>query len=236
MRHLHTSRFCYVCAMPTVVAAWTKVIVDYATTRGVEVAHDLDLSRPDQRVPSQVNDAIWQAADAAIGDADLGVHLAESGVSAASFGVVGYLVRTSTSVQEALERAQQYQRLIKDGVHINLLVSPGGATVVEMPEPAHGPMPRAVSEVILANYVHLARMWTGNRIVPSEVRFQHARPRDTRELERFFDCSLRFGQRDNALVLSRATLELPLVTAEPNLAGYLQAAAAARLNQLPQPT
>src|SRR5256885_3710520 len=109
MRHLHVT----VRRMPTVVAAWTKVIVDYAASRGLDVAPPgLDLTRPDLRVPAEVDDAIWEAADTRLGDRDLGIHLAETSVSAASFGVVGYLVRASANVGEALARVHQYHRLI----------------------------------------------------------------------------------------------------------------------------
>jgi hypothetical protein len=79
--------------MPTVVAAWTRVIVDHAAAHGIDVSRpDVDLSQRDLRIPAHLDEAIWPAADRALGDDDLGVHLAESGISAASFGVVGYLV------------------------------------------------------------------------------------------------------------------------------------------------
>lgn len=223
--------------MPTVVAAWTKVIVDYAAAHGVDVTRpDVDLSHHDLRVPVHLDDAIWQAADDALGDDDLGIHLAETGVSAASFGVVGYLVRASTTVGEALVRSQQFHRLVKDRGRLEVVVSPAGATVIDAPEIDRAVWPRAIAELSIANYLHLARAWTGARIVPREVRFQHARPRDTRELERFFGCKLRFDQRDNALVLAREVLALPFTTAEPALGSYLEAAAAARLDQLPAPS
>jgi AraC-like DNA-binding protein len=223
--------------MPTVVAAWTRVIVDYATAHGVDVSRpDVDLSHRDLRVPVHLDEAIWQAAERALADDDLGVHLAESGVSAGSFGVVGFLVRASTTVGEALARAQQFHRLVKDRGRLELVATPAGATVIDAPEADRALWPRAIAELSIANYVHLARTWTGTRIVPREVRFQHARPRNTRELERFFGCKLRFDQRDNALVLSRDVLALPLSTSEPELGAYLESAAASRLAQLPAPS
>src|ERR1700704_799268 len=128
-------QFCYVHVMPTVVAAWTKVIVDYAATRGVDVSRpDVDLSQRDRRVPAHLDEEIWQAADRALGDDDLGIHLAESGVSAASFGVVGYLLRASTTVGEALARAQQFPRLVKDRGRLELITTPSTATVIDAPE------------------------------------------------------------------------------------------------------
>ncbi|HEU4728528.1 MAG TPA: AraC family transcriptional regulator ligand-binding domain-containing protein [Kofleriaceae bacterium] len=223
--------------MPTVVAAWTKVIVDYAAARGIDVTRpDVDLSHRDLRVPAHLDDAIWQAADDALGDDDLGIHIAESGISAESFGVVGYLVRASTTLGEALARAQEFHRLVKDRGRLEILASPAGAMVIDAPELERAQWPRPIAELTIANYLHLARAWTGARIVPREVRFQHARPRDTRELERFFGAKLRFDQRDNALVLPREVLALPFTTSEPALGAYLEASAAARLEQLPAPS
>ena len=222
--------------MPTVVAAWTQLIVEYAAAHGVDVRRpDVDLSHRDLRVPVHLDDAIWQAADRALADDDLGIHLAERGVSAGSFGVVGYLVRASANVGEALARAQQFHRLVKDRGRVELQRTPTGAVVIDAPEPDRAQWPRAIAELSIANYVHLARAWTGVRVVPREVRFQHARPRDTRELARFFGCPIQFGQADNALVLDRDVLALPLATSEPALGAYLESAATARLDQLPAP-
>jgi AraC-like DNA-binding protein len=223
--------------MPTVVAAWTKVIVDHAASHGIDVRRpDVDLSHRDLRVPAHLDDAIWQAADHALGDDDLGIHLAERGVSADSFGVVGYLARASGSVREALLRAQRFRRLVKERGRLELVPSEGGATLIDCPDADVGAWPRAIAELSIANYVQLSRSWTGVRFVPREARFQHARPRDTRELDRFFGCKLRFGQRDNALVLGRDALELPFLTAEPALGSYLEASALARLEHMPAPT
>jgi AraC-like DNA-binding protein len=97
-----------------------------------------------------------------------------------------------------------------------------------MPGPDRGAWPRAIAEAILANYVSLARAWTGARVVPREVRFQHAAPRDTRELERFFGVRPSFGQRDNAIVFDDETLALPLATAEDGLLELLETVAGAQ--------
>jgi AraC-like DNA-binding protein len=223
--------------MPTVVAAWTKLIVDYASQRGVDAATLLpsggvDLGSPDARVPARTDDAVWLAASRQLGDIDLGVHLAETAMSAASLGVVGYLVRSSPTVAHALAQVQRYHRLINDRGHAEVRWSAREATVIDEPDPSLPPWPREVAELIMANYIHLARTWTGVEIVPREVRFQHSRPTDTRELERFFCCPLRFDQAHNATVLSRDVLALPLVTAEPLLGDYLEHWANARLDQL----
>ncbi|MBX3155034.1 MAG: AraC family transcriptional regulator ligand-binding domain-containing protein [Deltaproteobacteria bacterium] len=218
--------------MSTVVAAWTKVIVDYAASRGLDVRRpDVDLSRPDERIPSHLDDAIWASAVARLGD-DVGLQLAETSVSVSSFGMLGYLLRASATVGEALLRVHQYHRLAKDRARIELLWSPAGVTVVESPCPERGSWPRAIAECVLANYVHMARGWSGVRLTPLEVRFQHPRPRSARELERFFGCRVRFDAGENALVFTHETLAVPFVTAEPLLAQYLTAMASGRLEEL----
>jgi hypothetical protein len=228
--------------MPSVVASWTRLIVEHARQRGVEVApvlarHGLEpdaLDRPGARVHARVDDAIWAELTRAIGDDDLGVHLAERAVSASSFGVVGFLARASGTVGDAIAQARRWQRLIKDDNHVAIVRSPRGATIVEMPGPDRGAWPRAIAEAILANYVALARAWTGKRIEPREVRFQHAPPRDLRELERFFGVRPKFGQPDNALVLDHEALATPLATAEDGLLALLEAVAATQEDTLGQ--
>jgi len=223
--------------MPTVVAAWTKVIVDYAAAQGVTVpTHGVDLSRPDSRISAHIDDLIWEAADRAIGDPDLGIHIAERGITAAGFGVVGYLIRASATVGEAIVRAGQFHRLIKDRGHCDLQLVKNDAMIVDVPEADRPAWPRPIAELIMANYVQLTRVWTRERVMPREVRFQHARPRDIRELERFFGTRLKFDQPQNAVIFDRGALELPLTTAEPGLAMYLELAAQTRLDQMPAPS
>ena len=220
--------------MSSVVASWTRLIVDHARRCGVDVApvlarHGLDeasLARPGARVPARTDDRVWAELSEAIGDDDLGVHLAEGWVSASSFGVVGFLARASDTVGDAIAQAQRWQRLVKDDNHIGIVRGPRGATVTEMPGPERGAWPRAVAEAILANYVALARAWSGAPIAPIEVRFQHAAPRDTRELERFFAVRPKFGQHDNALVIGHDAMATPLATAETALVDLLEAVAA----------
>jgi AraC-like DNA-binding protein len=212
--------------VPTVVAAWTRSIVEYAAARGVELddvmaAAGIDaatMERPDARIPADADDRIWQAAIERLADPDLGLHLAEGAISARSLGVVGYLTRSSATVGQALARARRFHRLDQSGV-----------TVSERPH--DGPWPRAIAETIVANYVTLARSWTGEQLIPLEVRFQHARPRSG-EHERIFGCPVRFGAPDNAVKFAADDLRRRLRTADSQLLAYLESWAEERLAAL----
>jgi AraC-like DNA-binding protein len=223
----------------TVVAAWTRVIVDYAKRRGLDVTgllarHGLTeavLARPEARVAAQVDDELWTAIDRELGDPDLGVHVAESVVSAESFGVVGFLARASGTVAGAVAMTQRYHRLIKDDNRVAVRGDARTLTIVESPG-ERGVWSRAIAEAVIANYVAMGTAWSGRRVVPLEVRFQHARPADTRELERFFGVAPKFDQPDNAIVLPGHVLTTPLATAETGLLSLLEIVAAAQLQTL----
>lgn len=226
--------------MPTVLVAWTRLIVNHAASSGLDPTPilkriGLDMSSledRDARIDARIDAEVWNQIAAALGDPDLGVHLSERSVSASSLGVLGYLARTSSTLGEALQLGQRYQRLIKDSSCFELQWAPRTVTVIE-PAGDREVRPRAFVEAKICNYITLARAWadrTTNRAV--EVRFQHAKPDDTSELERFFDCPIYFDQRDTALVLNRDALEVPLRTADPELAQYLETWASARLAAL----
>lgn len=211
--------------MATVLAAWTRLVLDYAAARGV--SPDQVLAPADvpaaavagERVAEVHDRSIWAAAAQALGDADLGVHLSETAISARSLGVVGALARTAPTVDHALALGARYHRLIKEAGEVTVARRTDGVVVHDWPGDGASALPalqrrwpRALAEAIIANYVTLARQWTGQAVVPLEVSFQHARPADVRELTRFFGCPLRFEAPTNSVAFDRDTAALPLGT------------------------
>ena len=223
--------------MATVLTSWTRLIVNHAFNSGVDPTPvlkelDVDFSVLGERIDARLDAAIWNQLAAALGDPDLGVHLSERSMSAASLGVLGYLARTSATIGEALQHGQRYQRLVKEDTRFDVMWSPRTVTVVERP-PSRDERPRAFIEAKICNYVSLARAWADRELNrPLEVRFQHAKPSDTRELERFLGCPIYFDQPETALVMRRETMTIPLRTADRELAQHLDAWAKARLAAL----
>jgi len=138
-----------------VVAAWTKIIVDYAAKRGVEVpTMGADLSRPDGRVAAHVDDLIWDAADV------------RSAIrTSRPYRRAGHLRRElrrgrlpaprHSTVGEAIARAGQFHRLIKDRGHCDLRIVRNDAMIIDIPEPDRPLWSRPMAELIMANYVQL---------------------------------------------------------------------------------
>ena len=222
--------------MATVLTSWTRLIVNHAFSSGVDPTPVLkglgvDFSALGERIDAGLDSAVWNQLASALGDPDLGVHLAERSLSAGSLGIVGYLGRTSATLGEALLRGHRYQHLVKESTRFDVIWSSNTATVVE--RTPRDTRPRAFVEAKICNYVALARAWADRELNrPLQVRFQHSKPADTRELERFLGCPIYFDQPETALVLRRESLTIPLRTADRELAQHLDAWARARLAAL----
>lgn len=175
---------------------------------------------------------LWRAAEQSGGDA-LGLHLA-SATTLEDLGVLGYISRASATLGEACARAVRFERLLKDkdGTEIDLEIDATCARIVEMPAPGRAPWPRHLTEAILALWWIWPRRWAGVPCTPSVVRFQHERPASTREHERVFGCPLEFGQPRNELVISTEVWSLPLPSADPLLARYLEPVAEGEIARL----
>lgn len=74
----------------------------------------------------------------------------------------------------------------------------------------------ARNEAGVLSTLRMLRDLTGCAWKPTEVRFQHAKPRDTRHYERWFGCRPKFDQADTAIVLPAAVARERMRTADPS--------------------
>ncbi len=153
------------------------------------------------------------------GDRDFGLHAAEAFVDAASFGVVGFAARASSSLREAIERTARYAHLMNENTEIAVTFDETGATIVDGPI-APLEWPRHYAEMAIAAFIVLSRRWTGVDFRAREVGFRHAAPRDLREHRRLFGRTPVFGAERNHLVIPAAVLDLGLRHGDAQLGRY----------------
>jgi AraC-like DNA-binding protein len=190
-----------------------------------------DLRDPAKRLPREIIIGLWQAAEAVTGDPAFGLHVAEK-LRPGMFDVIEYLARSSHTLGEATRRAQRYVRLFDDVAELR--VEERSEQVALIPRLTHGErMPDGVAECVLATILVFARQTTGLALVPAEVSFAHAAPRNVSEHLRIFGVAPRFAAPENELVCTRAQLELGLVTADPHLSAILDRHAQELLRRVP---
>lgn len=173
--------------------------------------------------------AFWDALGA-LAPADLGLRLARE-TSVHEYDIAHMAALHSHDVRASLEKIARYKRLCgpKDllleerarelRVHVSWLH-------------ARRPVPARLVDGTLATLLVLLQRGTGRELVP--VRIELVRRRgDEPMLRRFFGCSVHFEAARDALVLSKAQLELPYVTHNADLVAMLVPGLEAKLRRAP---
>ncbi|MFO0726723.1 MAG: AraC family transcriptional regulator [Myxococcota bacterium] len=213
----------------TAALGLAAAITETARRQGAEVGRLLDslglaeehLCDLEARVPAQALMVLSERLAAETGDPLFGLRVAEQ-ADAAAFGVLGFALRSSSTLGEALERVIRFASVLNETTEMRLERAGDRATIYDGPTPPQA-WPRAYAEQAMGHFLVLARRWSGTQICPIEVGFQHQVPAELeRALERFFGCPVYSDQPTNRIVFPRAALQLGFRQAEPALAEYLE--------------
>jgi AraC-like DNA-binding protein len=215
--------------LPTIASGALRKLVTYAGRIGIDRATILSelgvaaavLDDPDARVPIAHVHAVWSKLIAHVPAAD--AQFAGEPYTPADYGLVGFVVMTSATIDEALDHFIRYiglwtdePRFSRDGSTVRLVYRHAFPDTVGL---------RLATESAFIEIVHAARMLTRSELVPREVRFVHPMPRDPAGHRTFFGRDVEFGAPSHELVFRDEDLALPLVHAAPELVAYLKAAA-----------
>jgi len=193
------------------------------------------LADPDARLPARIAVRLWQTLPALTGRPNFGLWLSET-MSHAPLTVAAWFILSCASVEEGLERALAFQRLLHDRASSSLERDEQETTYVHQVGEGGFRAPSAAIEFGFAELVRLVRRATGRAVLPSRVCLQHAPPQKLDDHRRHFGDRLEFGAARDTLSFDRATLELPVVTADPALGELVQAHALTLLAALPDET
>jgi AraC-like DNA-binding protein len=192
-----------------------------------------DLARLDERVPLALQYRVWEAARQATGQSGIGVRVGEL-ARIEMFGVLGYVVRSSATMGDALLRTARYLRLLSEAFDLTLDVD-GDRAVLECRSAHPGQVHPEATELMLTMLVVLSAQITGSSLGEGEVRFAHDAPSDRSHHERVFGTRFRFGCCESSLIFRSETLNLPIKTEDSKLRVILEREAEHLLLALPTP-
>ncbi|MBP6357305.1 MAG: AraC family transcriptional regulator [Burkholderiaceae bacterium] len=213
-------------ARSSVGAGFVAGLFEAASRTGVERAALLrqaglgggDDAAEQARLPMSAVIALFDAAVVLSGRDDIGLEFARR-VRPGTFSVLGYALMTCRTLGEAIEVAPHFRRLVFD-------IGYSEMRFVQNEEEARLgwhvvsnalPYCRSLAEALIASWYHFGRWMAGVELPLKEVLFRHEAPSDASPYTAFFDCPVRFGASENALVFSSALLTMPLVQADENL-------------------
>ena len=222
----------------TVSAKTVRPVLSAAASVGVDPealarAHGLalaDLEIPDFRYPHARWIDLWSSLERHTGNP--AVALETSTIVPLYWDTVDYLFGACATLGEAFARFDRHHALVSTAVRHVLRVFAVDAQLTRIPS-SFATGSRAATEFALATIVRRFRILAARPWSPREVRFRHAPSAPLEVYRRVFGCDASFGCTEDALVLSRATLDIPMDRAAPGLVSVLEQIAESKVRDLP---
>ncbi|MCP3104964.1 AraC family transcriptional regulator [Myxococcus sp. K15C18031901] len=226
---------------PSLSARMARQALHLASRRGLPVEAWLresaglglaDLDDPELRVPYALLDDLLERMAAGAGDANLGLHIARVEVVDLDDPAT-FVVLTSATLRDSLERGCRYQRVWGDGERFRVEDTERGVRMRFTPVGAWRPAHRHLVEAAMSQLATGVSAFTGADVKPLRVRFVHAAPSDVREHEALFRCPLEFGAPFNDIEFSHEDARRPFVHADGLLHAMFERQASRALERLP---
>lgn len=190
-----------------------------------------ELDMPDARVDHEVAVRLVELAVQCSGNERFGLHSAAA-IDLGFFHVLDYMVRSSRTVREAMERVFRYQRLFHDGLRFRL-AEQDGAEVLTIGVQSGLRFRLALAEFCMGClFVIGYRM--GLPATAKAVCFAYPKPNQVRDYERVFRVPVYFEASETHAVFPIGVLDTPLPHADTVLNDLLQRHADRLLARLPQ--
>ena len=180
------------------------------------------LEEPESRLPFAAYARMWDLCGQASGDPEFAVRAASRSIQAGTFGVVGFLARSASTLREALECVVDHGALLNNTSRTLLFLEGETAVIRDGPADPNARWPRHKAEFVMAAYVLLTLEWAGVSGQPVAVSFQHEARPDLDQLHSVFGADVRFDAAFNELRFPAAWLERALPMAEPELFAFLR--------------
>ncbi|MDD9939731.1 MAG: AraC family transcriptional regulator ligand-binding domain-containing protein [Myxococcales bacterium] len=191
-----------------------------------------ELEGPPRLVSVSVAERVCKSAIQQTGDDRMPLKAAMA-VEPECFDLLGYLMRASDDLNQALTLMIQYERMLGSGAQFSL--HPGGTYTslrIDINGPAHvGPIP---VQVLVVALVSLGKRVSDPHGQPAEVCFRQRRPDGAEALSHALGCRMRFDCPNDLILYGRNTLAQPLPRRDPRLRQILERQAQRMLEQLPE--
>ena len=192
---------------------------------------DSQLTDPDARIPLSAQQLLWQAVQQQLEHPEPGLAIGLQ-LAPGPFSVLGYLLQSSHTLDEALQAAQCYQRLVGEGGELQLREDGQRLQLIYQPSQAEHPANRPRILALMTCWVQWMRPLLKDFQL-LEVQLAHPQPAQLEDYRHCFACPLLFSAGQYALVLPASQRQARLTQANPALQSVLRQHAEALLARLP---
>jgi AraC-like DNA-binding protein len=173
------------------------------------------LDNPEVRFDVRTQVKFLELVAEALSDDLLGSHLARH-CDLREVGLFYYVLASSETVSELLQRAAHYTSIVNEGVVQKYV---GGASVglTLRYSGVRRLSDRQQAEFWMTVLVTMLRRLTAMRLVPNRVRIVHSRRHGRAELCRYMGCDIEFDAAVDEITFPKSAGSLPIVNADPYL-------------------
>lgn len=222
---------------PRIPATFPQMLIEHLMAHGVTLASIMPpgLSEAECLAEDGLAMASWvdllERAALLLGDPCLGLHVGQR-ITPRHLGPLGYLLLAMPNLGAALDKLNQYQRLVYDITPMHVR---SAANCIELTWDAEHGRPGHLSDVTaIATLVQFTRdIAAGPPLRLDSVSFINPAPADTRPYDAFFDCPVHFDQPETVLGIPADTLFRPLKGSDPGLTELMETQVRQRLATLP---
>ncbi|WP_302478497.1 AraC family transcriptional regulator [Ruegeria arenilitoris] len=135
--------------------------------------------------------------------------------------IVWYISKYSQNLKEAIVNASLYGALVDESIEYSLVES-GNHASLSM-QIINGELSRyhRRTEFLLFSTISLMRIVTNTQLHPLEVRFKHSVKSSASAMKKAAGCTISYGSEGNEIILSHASLDLPIPSYDPALRNHL---------------
>src|SRR5215212_3215039 len=171
------------------------------------------------RLSSQAQIEFLRLAAEITGDELLGFHLAQR-FDPREFGLLYYVLASSATLGEALQRAERYGSITNEGIALKCLRGDELAFRVDYVGISRHSDRQQIEFSIVA-LVRIYRLLTGRDLSPTCVGFAHLGSEGACEFDRFFHCRTEFGAPTDEIAFPASARDLPIISADSYLSEVL---------------
>jgi AraC-like DNA-binding protein len=154
-----------------------------------------------------------------LSDEFLGFRLAQT-FELRKLGLLYYVLASSDTLGEALQRAARYCTIHNEGVTVTYRQAKDISMTCKYVGVARS-ADRHQIEFFITALVRLCRQLTGRHLTPSWIKLMHRRSEVPSEFRTFFGCPIEFGSDIDEVTYPGAAARLPIVSADPHLNSLL---------------
>jgi AraC-like DNA-binding protein len=207
---------------PTASGGLSRLAADRARRAGLQLEPLLlragltvdQIDDPEQRIDARSQVAFLEIVAQALAHEFLGFNLAEE-FDCRDLGLLYYVMSSSDTLGEALERASRYSRITNEAIVLQYRASPHTLRLNYSGIPRHAD--RQQIEFCIVAMVRVSRLLCGRQLLPKRVSLMHVRSEGISKLARVLGNNIEFGSEVDEIDFPVGSAELALVNADRRL-------------------